>query len=355
VSGVLPRISHRSRPTSPWARACIVLAVVTGGCGRVGSGDPPHGAPTEAAGSSGATGSGAGSRSGANNGDSGNAGAGGVSGSQARTVAWRSPFGNLTPGNLLVNGDFEWGIGVAVPGWYAVADGQMMGFRYRTGGACRSGLLCAEISGGQTLIATLVTLPPPEVGSAPSAARVLVSGFARPRSGPCSAVTVTLVAETFHPGGSTSEAWTVPVVAPPPGNARPRDGYCAYQGTFVVQGAHDYASLAVSATDATLLDDFGVFPAPPPLPGAGSHESATDATAPTSPTDESAATPAHLTAPHSPPAPAAADTGAAAPPRLLGAVQLARAQSKQRLENPGLRHDLRAPAELRAAPERSHR
>jgi hypothetical protein len=240
-----------------------VLACALAACGRVGFGDPPgrdlggEGDPTPRGGADGGGGRG-------NGGD----GLGGDTGAPARprSVAWRSPFGNLTPGNLLVNGDFEWGIGVAVPGFYAIADGHVMPFRYRTGGACRSGLLCAEIAGGQTLIATMLSLP--------AAGTVVVTGYARPRSGPCSAVTVTLVAETFQAGeaAATTEAWSLaPSKSPNAG-----DGFCAYRGTVSVEGPHDYASIAIAAQDATVLDDFTVFAVPTAVPSSGAGAPASD-------------------------------------------------------------------------------
>ena len=173
--------------------------------------------------------------------------AGGRRGEEApsapRTVSSRSPFGNLEPGNLVMNGDFELGIGAVVPGWYAVADDHVMPFRYRTGGACRSGLLCAEIAAGQALVATMVSLP--DGGPA------TVVAHAKPRSGRSEDVTVRLTLQSL----AATDLGSITLVEQ---GAPDQVGFVRYEATFEVDRPYDVVGLVVDARDSTLIDDVSV-------------------------------------------------------------------------------------------------
>lgn len=160
-----------------------------------------------------------------------------------RTISTRSPFGNVEPGNFVMNGDFELGIGAVVPGWYAIADDHVMAFRYRTGGACRSGLLCAEIASGQSLVATMVSLPP----SGP----VTVAAYAKPRSGRTGDVTIRLTLQDISGHGLGGVLLTETGTAD-------EIGFVRYEAVFEVDRPYDLVGLVVEARDSSLVDDVSV-------------------------------------------------------------------------------------------------
>jgi hypothetical protein len=152
-----------------------------------------------------------------------------------------------------MNGDFELGIGAVAPGWYAVADGHVMPFRYRSGGACRSGLLCAEIAAGQALVATMVALPPSGV--------VRITAFAKPRSGRCADVRMTLVTETFgapHAPGLELRSAQGSSDEESQSADQSGDGWCRHVGVLTVDRPLDRVSLSIEARDNTLLDEVSV-------------------------------------------------------------------------------------------------
>ncbi|MBI4699969.1 MAG: hypothetical protein HY744_02190 [Deltaproteobacteria bacterium] len=119
------------------------------GCG-FGDHGPPHPLAPPEAGTAGAAAQGGG-------GSTTGSGAGGAAplpeaGVLKRTVELRSPFGG-PPGNLLVDGDFEFS---AVPeGWHPQLGWrgfnnkpEEVNIRYETGGLCRTGLHCAVLEPG---------------------------------------------------------------------------------------------------------------------------------------------------------------------------------------------------------------
>lgn len=166
-----------------------------------------------------------------------------------RTILQRSPFGNVEPGNFVMNGDFELGIGAVVPGWYAIADDHVMSFRYRTGGACRSGLLCAEIASGQSLVATMVSLPP----SGP----VTITAYTKPRSGRAVDVTVRLTLQAIS--GESLGVVPLQVV-----DVDADSGFVRQRAVFDVDRPYDLVTLVVDARDSTLVDDVSVRAGAPP-------------------------------------------------------------------------------------------
>ena len=103
-----------------------------------------------------------------------------------RTIEQRSPFGNTTyPANLLVDGDFEFTGRTEQMPWILFGQGQgQTPLRFETGGRCRSGIRCALMDRGETLLGFVAS--PKTVG-------MRVSLWVLPLSGVCHDVRVAMV------------------------------------------------------------------------------------------------------------------------------------------------------------------
>jgi len=174
--------------------AAAVTAVLLA-CGGEGNQGGP--APLESVGSAGV-------------GGSGGAAAGGAGGQSAkRTVETRHPFGNVAAsGNLLWDGDFEWMTAFADQyGWlynYSFAKPPLA-----IGARCRSGIKCADLEAGSTLIG---------IGVASAGDALDVSVWTRPDRGGCDATAMVLTSFGSDPD------WTIL-----PQSATPdTDGWCHF-------------------------------------------------------------------------------------------------------------------------------
>ncbi len=127
-----------------------------------------------------------------------------------RTVGYRNPFGDLShPDNLVADGDFELtGRGGQMP-WQVYSGGGQATLDYDTGGRCLTGVRCAVIGKGQTLIGYFAS---------PVKGNVEITMHARSDSGRC------LDASIFTVDLATGQP-SSPVYAP---TASDSSGWCTY-------------------------------------------------------------------------------------------------------------------------------
>lgn len=143
--------------------------------------------------------------------------AGQVDSGPIRTVETRNPFGNAAfADNLLVDGDFELTGPSGQYGWRSLEPfGGDSPLRRETGGFCRSGVVCAELSPGMSLIG---------FGASPDGEAIEVSLYAKPPEPDCDGLTVSLISCTTFEVQALAD---VPAVGDEPDES----GWCRYMGT----------------------------------------------------------------------------------------------------------------------------
>jgi hypothetical protein len=160
-----------------------------------------------------------------------------------RTVLDRSPHGNLDPGNLMHDGDFE----LSAPNsmqypWFAF-EGAM---QVQLGAACRSGLRCAQVDAGEFLAGAFVW---------PDSASIDVSFYGKPTGQDCEAEAVGMIIPLD--GEFDPNLLRIGPVTP-----SPVDGWCHYQNTLAVQLDRQMWTLALSArrhaTGPVVFDDASI-------------------------------------------------------------------------------------------------
>jgi hypothetical protein len=162
-----------------------------------------------------------------------------------RTIEMRNPLGG-PPGNLLVDGDFEFSIEFEgtgpQSGWISTA-GYLRG---ETGGLCRTGLRCGVLEDGAALFGK---------GTAANGTGMVAGFWAKPpSSADCNAIEVSLLNCNFN--GSFIDV-------PPLNDAPGSGGWCEYK-TRVAE--HDtalcmYVESKVDSGETTLVDSATIVPA----------------------------------------------------------------------------------------------
>jgi hypothetical protein len=183
----------------------------------------------------------------------GGASAGGEGGGHPveRTVETRNPFGEI-PGNLLIDGDFEW---LALPegwdvqaGWYAFRDSGREYIRTETGGLCRSGLRCGVIEAGDVFFGR---------GTAANGTGMQISAWLKPPPGKaCAFATVTVVPCNFNGSGTDIDAE----------GAEPDDlGWCHYRAEGLAESFQSICVLVETTMvgeQRALIDAVALLPDP---------------------------------------------------------------------------------------------
>ncbi len=163
-----------------------------------------------------------------------------------RRVELRSPVGG-TPGNLLVDGDFETSIVIQgtgpQSGWLAFGAGAAY-LRGATGGVCRSGLRCGFLDPGVVLFGQ---------GASARDSGMIASVWARPPAGyGCFAVQ----AQVLRCNSFLTAAGMIPESETP----RP-DGWCFYRGRVAQQTSGVCMYLETNLTgEPALVDDARIIP-----------------------------------------------------------------------------------------------
>jgi hypothetical protein len=138
-----------------------------------------------------------------------------------RTVETRNPYG-ATPGNLLVDGDFEQSISFEGSGeqlpWYAITNNALSYLRGETGGMCKSGTHCALLEPGQLLLGR---------GTSAADTGMIASIWFKPPPGRGCDIATT---EIIHCNASGVSA-TLELVSDAPG----ADGWCEQRGSVAKQ------------------------------------------------------------------------------------------------------------------------
>ena len=176
-----------------------------------------------------------------------------------RTVEQRNPFGNVAAtDNLLWDGDFEWSSPFSDQyGWLS---GPPFSYAFPAatiGADCRSGIKCVTVAKNKGIIGI-------GVGSGQSA--IVATVFAKPKSGVCADVEVTLF-------GLFSNA---PEVAIPPTTEAPDStGWCLYRGTAESYPQKAYLFVDNNSGEDAVIDNAvlrpvapGEAPPSPPPPAA---------------------------------------------------------------------------------------
>jgi hypothetical protein len=166
------------------------------------------------------------------------------SGTPLRKVERRNPLGRTEIAeNLLVDGDFEITGRTGQPPWYAFDRGGQETLNFDTGGRCYSGVRCALLTAGQTILGFIAS---------PKSGGMLVSIMIKPKSGLCSdgTVSVTDLDDTSRTISIKSESENAD-----------DSGWCRFAGT-----APNYARKApvlyIEADGDILVDAGEVTPAP---------------------------------------------------------------------------------------------
>lgn len=232
-----------------WA-LLTVLGLASGvavGCGS----DERFGAAAPAAGGAGGAPGGAAGSAGAGASAGTSAGGAGGSGEVRRSVGYRNPYGNVEASdNLLWDGDFEWHTPFGSQyGWVTPS---IFG-RYQpttlediaVGPQCRSGLKCAELTSRKTILGVAVS---------PTGSSVQASVWAKPASGDCAEVEVSLIG-CFDGGDSDLSLAAQPIDS---------SGWCRYE--VLAPERQRATCLMVSSRhfdqSITLVDDAVVLAAP---------------------------------------------------------------------------------------------
>lgn len=210
------------------------------GAGGTSSGGTGGSSIAGAAGVSGQAGAAGGSGQGGAAGQSGSAGAAG-SASPIRTVQTRSPFGDLSAQpNLVLDGDIEFSPASSiVPAWMAVQGQSLVPLSYDTGGQCYSGVYCARVPVGITLINFTVSLPP---GST-----VEASIRVKPEDKQCDGPSAALYVGT----GTSDDGAYLTADSAEPDSA----GWCALHATMQVPSTVHTAALYIEAQGSALVVD----------------------------------------------------------------------------------------------------
>lgn len=181
--------------------------------------------------------------------DTGSGGHGGDAGPPKRTVETRNPFGNVAKsGNLLWDGDFEWSSPFSDQyGWINYPQ-PTSGFGFEgivIGSACRSGIKCASVDKGRSIIGIAVSSVD---------AKLATSFWAKLAKGTCADVEGRLVSlATNDPG--------VPITAE--SDAPGDDGWCHYETTVEPQPLKVYLWIHNKTGDVLVVDDAVVERVPP--------------------------------------------------------------------------------------------
>lgn len=176
-------------------------------------------------------------------------GSGGGTGSVARrrTVGVRSPFG-AHPGNLLLDGDFEFSAvsGANLPGWMPIrwSSGGIVDLELETGGLCRSGMRCAIAERGVAFLGW---------GTAARGFGMAASIWAKVPAGRACDVVEPVVTQCWYVTGTQ----LLPVVAEPDA-----DGWCRYEARLYPQetAACMYVETTLESGELALLDEAVIVP-----------------------------------------------------------------------------------------------
>lgn len=184
---------------------------------------------------------------------------GGGGAAPRRTVGVRNPFGRALADNLVLDGDFELTGRTGQMPWQSFGKANSNALDYETGGRCRSGVRCAKIADGETLLGYM---------SQPRAGVALVIGWGRPSSGTCADLSLQIYDMRFDKSLDSLAPTTAGL---------DETGWCKYEGSFAARlggGPVIFASTRNGAT--AVVDDFVALPAtspslpkvagPPPTP-----------------------------------------------------------------------------------------
>jgi hypothetical protein len=163
-----------------------------------------------------------------------------------RTVGYRNPFGNaLQADNLMVDGDFELTGRTDQAPWIVFNQSQQV-LNYDTGGRCRSGIRCAVIGTGDSLVGYM---------SSPALDSMSVRVYIQTDSGRCADATVVTVDLATNDTGNSIAAPAAPA----------GDGWCVFEGTAANLAFGQPVLLIMLAGNATAklvhVDEATVLPA----------------------------------------------------------------------------------------------
>ncbi len=163
-----------------------------------------------------------------------------------RTVGHRSPFGDaFQANNLMVDGDFELTGRTDQAPWIVFTNSQQT-LNYETGGHCRSGVRCAVIAPGDSLVGYMAS---------PAAEDAEIRAYIKPDSGHCADVQVYQIdLATNQTNGSAMSTTVQPA----------EDGWCFFTGkvpalTYAQPAL--YMQFGTKATSKTaIVDQVSVLP-----------------------------------------------------------------------------------------------
>ncbi len=163
-----------------------------------------------------------------------------------RTIGHRSPFGDaFQSNNLMVDGDFELTGRTDQAPWIVFTNSQQT-LNYETGGRCRSGVRCAVIAPGDSLVGYMAS---------PAAEDAQIRAYIKPDSGHCADVQVFQVdLATNQTNGSALSTTQEPA----------DDGWCFFTGkvpalTYAQPAL--YMQFGTKATSKTaIVDQVSVLP-----------------------------------------------------------------------------------------------
>lgn len=113
-----------------------------------------------------------------------------------RTVSRRSPFGDLTADNLLLDGDFEFTGRQGQMPWLALGDRGQGTMGYGTGGLCASGTRCGKLESGEGMFGWM---------SSPKSGSFEISLLVKPGNGDCEAPNVEVYVLDLDTGTGVAE------------------------------------------------------------------------------------------------------------------------------------------------------
>jgi hypothetical protein len=163
-------------------------------------------------------------------------------GTPIRSVETRSPWGGV-PGNLLVDGDFEFSVVIEgsqpQAGWFAFGNFGRANLRGETGGLCKSGLRCAVMSDDQALFG--------QGTSARDSAMIAGLWAKLPAGYDCNAIAYDIL--------RCSSFFSVAAI-PPVSEQPDADGWCEYRGMVNAQpsGACVFIENTLAEGDVALVD-----------------------------------------------------------------------------------------------------
>lgn len=183
-------------------------------------------------------------------GGSGGEGGGGPAPVVIRTVEQRNPFGNVAASdNLLWDGDFEWSSPFSDQyGWLF---GPPYGYAFpaaTVGADCRSGIKCVTLPKNRGIIG---------IGVGSGTGSLVVSTFAKPKTGVCADVDVSLIGLFTGAGDET---------IPPTADAPDSTGWCQYRATIASYPKKAYLLVDNNSGDDLLVDDAVLRAVPPDEP-----------------------------------------------------------------------------------------